>query len=167
MGPFPVLRWPARRWPGRPPSTSPSRGRNVAQVKAALLADGIPQNPDLTLGGFTGDSDGFAEPLLFVNGPAFGGNGDYELEQVDSSPPSAPGALTAAADGFAVQLGWTAGADPESGILEYRIYRDTFPSAGEVLVGEASFDATTYVDRATLPDTTYSYVVVDGEPPVR
>ena len=58
-----------------------------------------------------------------------------------------------------MQLEWTAAADPESGILEYRIYRDTVPASGEVLVGESAFDTTDYLDRATLPGTTYSYVV--------
>jgi hypothetical protein len=130
--------------------------QDVALVKSALVSGGLPQNSAC---GFAGDSDGLAEPLLFVNGPAFDGTGVCEQEPVDSSPPLPPGSLTAAADGFAVDLEWEPADDPESGIMEYRIYRDTVPSTGETLIGDAAYDATTYVDRATLPATAYSYEV--------
>ena len=66
-------------------------GADPATVKADLLADAISQGDPA---GFTGDTDGFAEPLLFVNGPAFNGNGDRTVADADLTPPPAP-AVTA------------------------------------------------------------------------
>jgi subtilisin family serine protease len=126
-------------------------GLDVARVKADLLADGIPQNADPTLGGFTGDTDGFAEPLLFVNGPAFGGTGTLVVATPDSTPPPAP-TLSALPDGFTVDLVWVEASDPESGILSYRLWRDG------LLLTEVDHATLSYRDRGD-PNTTYSYEV--------
>lgn len=51
---------------------NPADLAGVGALRAALLGDGIAQASTC---GFTGDPDGFAEPLLFLNGPGFGGDG--------------------------------------------------------------------------------------------
>ncbi len=53
---------------------------DVDSIKAAVIGDGMAQ---ASACGFTGDPDTSAEPLLFVNGPAFGGDGSCD----DGSPP--------------------------------------------------------------------------------
>ena len=123
---------------------------DVEAVKAAMVSAGHAQGSTC---GFAGDRDAFGEPLLFVNGPAFGGDGTCTVEPVDSTPPTAPSSFTAQADGYPIDLAWTAADDPESGILEYRIYRN-----GEFLAS-ASHTATSYQDRATDPGTEYTYSV--------
>jgi fibronectin type 3 domain-containing protein len=127
-----------------------------AAVRAALLGDAHPQG---TACGFTGDKDAFAEPLLFVNGSAFGGDGTCSIAAVDPTPPTAPVNLTAAALGYPVSLTWAAASDAESGILEYRVYRNTVPATGEVMIGSVRGGATSYVDEDTDPGATYAYQV--------
>ncbi len=122
----------------------------VAAVKAALITDGHPQG---TTYGFTGDPDLYPEPLLFVNGPAFGGTVVAEEEPVDATPADPPTQLTATADGYPIRLEWTAATDPESGLLGYRVYRNG------IQVGSAAFDAGSYLDRDTTPGASYAYEV--------
>ena len=136
---------------GRDADGDGTNGRgDVERVKADLLADGRPQ---ATTCGFTADRDAYAEPLLFVNGPALGGDGACTVEPLDATPPTSPDPLTAQADGYPVDLAWTAADDPESGILEYRIHRD-----GELLA-TVGHTTTSYRDRTTQPGTAYSYQV--------
>ena len=124
-------------------------GLDVGLVKAALIGDGIDQSAAC---GFSGDPDGFPEPLLFVNGPAFGGDGTCQIEPVDTTPPTAP-EVTAVAAGYPIDVSWTAAEDPESGILEYRLYRDgaLFTTLGHTV--------TSYRDRDTVPGGSYEYRV--------
>ncbi|HST47975.1 fibronectin type III domain-containing protein [Jatrophihabitans sp.] len=73
----------------------------------------------------------------------------------DSTPPSAPGNLTAAAAGpTSVQLSWTASTD-NVGVTGYEIYRN---SAGTPLATVAG-TVTSYLDNTVAPATTYSYTV--------
>jgi fibronectin type 3 domain-containing protein/subtilisin family serine protease len=127
-----------------------------AVVRSALLGDAHPQG---TACGFTGDKDTFPEPMLFVNGPTFGGDGTCTVTRPDPTPPAPPADLVAAAQGYAVALSWTAASDPDSGLLEYRVYRDTVPSTGEVLIGTAGGGVTSYLDEDTDPATSYTYEV--------
>ena len=129
-----------------------SHGRNVAAVKAALLADAIPQTDAC---GFTGDPDLLAdppdpdllEPLLFVNGPAFGGDGVCRVGvSSDPTPPSQPD-LTVSSDGFTIRLDWTEAVDPESGVASYQIWRDMVPTTGEIPFDETDQPRLTYTDR--------------------
>lgn len=134
---------------GRDLDGSGTIGRgDVDQVKADLIAAGHAQG---TTCGFTGDRDAYAEPLLFVNGAGFGGDGSCTVEPEDPTPPTAPGSLIAVADGYPVDLSWTAAEDPESGILEYRIHRN-----GELLT-TVGHTATSYRDQATTSGTEYTY----------
>ena len=64
----------------------PSNAADVQAVRDALVNGGAPQN---TTCGFTGDTDGFPEPMLFVNGPAFGGDGTCGGDPPPNQPPVA------------------------------------------------------------------------------
>ncbi|MDH3293603.1 MAG: S8 family serine peptidase, partial [Acidimicrobiia bacterium] len=130
-------------------------GADVAFLKDALLADAIPQTDPC---GFSGDPDAatYPEPLLFVNGDSFGGDGTCTVAPPDSSGPPAP-ALTATTGGYPVDLTWGAVTDPESGILNYEIRRDTDPGTGEILLAEMDHSVLSYRDSATEPGTTYVY----------
>jgi hypothetical protein len=130
-------------------------GEDVAFLKDALLADAIPQTDPC---GFSGDPDAatYPEPLLFVNGDSFLGDGTCTVAPPDSSGPPAP-ALTATNGGYPVDLTWGAATDPESGILNYEIRRDTDPGTGEILLAEMDHSVLSYRDSATEPGTTYVY----------
>ncbi|MBT8203014.1 MAG: S8 family serine peptidase [Acidimicrobiia bacterium] len=63
----------------------PTSAADVQAARDALVAGGIDQNDAC---GFSGDTDGFAEPLLFLNGPAFGGDGT--CGDGGTPPPNSP-----------------------------------------------------------------------------
>ncbi|TWP38661.1 fibronectin type III domain-containing protein [Leekyejoonella antrihumi] len=72
---------------------------------------------------------------------------------VDSSPPTAPTALTASAPSASeVDLAWSASTD-DVGVTGYRIYRDGS------LVGTVRAPDTTYADDTAQPATDYTYTV--------
>jgi len=76
----------------------------------------------------------------------------------DDTPPSAPESLAAsAASPTRVDLQWSAAADPESGVAQYRVYR------GDVLI--ASTIDLSYADLGLTAETEYSYEVsaVNGD----
>lgn len=62
----------------------PTSAADVQATRNALVAGGFAQAGPC---GFSGDTDGFAEPLLSVNGAPFGGDGSCET---GAPPPSAP-----------------------------------------------------------------------------
>jgi chitodextrinase len=69
----------------------------------------------------------------------------------DTSPPTAPGSLTArATSATSVALGWTAASD-DVGVTGYTVVRD-----GRAV---GTTDSTSYTDTSAAPGTTYSYVV--------
>jgi hypothetical protein len=71
----------------------------------------------------------------------------------DTTPPTAPGALTATATGpTSVRLDWTASTDGV-GVTGYDLRR------GTTLVGSVGGDTTSYTDATVSPDTSYSYTV--------
>ncbi|WP_433604543.1 PQQ-dependent sugar dehydrogenase [Dactylosporangium sp. CA-139114] len=74
--------------------------------------------------------------------------------QPDSQAPTAPGSLTATASGTSVSLAWAAASD-NVGVRAYDIYRD---NAKVATVTGAT--ATTFIDSALAPSTTYRYYVV-------
>ena len=71
----------------------------------------------------------------------------------DSTPPSAPGSVTAwAPSAFSTQVSWVASTD-STGISSYDVFRDgTF-------VGDVPATATSFTDTTVLSSTTYSYTV--------
>ena len=74
------------------------------------------------------------------------------IEIQDSTPPSAPGSLQAiAVANDQVDLSWTPGVDPQSGIQLYRIYR------GGVEIGTTT--GTTFSDMTVSAGNTYTYEV--------
>ncbi|HEY5651269.1 MAG TPA: LamG-like jellyroll fold domain-containing protein, partial [Acidimicrobiia bacterium] len=126
-------------------------------VKAALIAGALPQGDACGIDPAS-DPDGFAEPMLFLNGTAFDGTSECHQIAPDPSPPIAP-TVSAQGDGYPIQLEWSTATDPESGILEYRLYRDTVPSSGLLLIARPPHDSTSFTDRNTTPGATYSYEV--------
>ncbi|HSM08276.1 MAG TPA: fibronectin type III domain-containing protein [Gemmatimonadota bacterium] len=118
----------------------------------------------------TGYTDGTAEPetsysyrVSARNGVGLEGPTSAAAEvttpaATDPSPPSTPAGFSAeAVSPDRVELTWSAAEDPESGVSEYRVYRDdsllgTSPGVG-------------YVDLTVEPSTTYEYEVaaVNGD----
>ncbi|MEX0585953.1 MAG: fibronectin type III domain-containing protein, partial [Pirellulales bacterium] len=77
---------------------------------------------------------------------------------VDSTAPSAPTNVSATDDGISqITLSWTAAVDAQSGISQYKIFRDG------VEVGVSS--TTSFVDTGRTPNVNYSYQVsaVNGQ----
>jgi chitodextrinase len=77
---------------------------------------------------------------------------------LDGTPPTRPENLTATATGTtSIGLSWSGSADPESGVVGYRVYRN-----GTQVAQTAG---TTYVDTGLSPTTTYEYRVsaVNGQ----
>ncbi len=67
-------------------SGAPTHNRaDVEAIKAAIIGAGVPQDSSC---GFT-DVDSSPEPLLFVNGPLFGGDGSCEDGSMVNAPPVA------------------------------------------------------------------------------
>ena len=64
----------------------PANASDVAAVRNALVNGGMPQSGPC---GFNGDKDTFAEPLLFMNGTAFGGDGSCDGTPPLNTPPTA------------------------------------------------------------------------------
>lgn len=74
---------------------------------------------------------------------------------VDSTPPSAPGSLTATATGpTSVRLNWTASSDA-FGVTGYEVYRDSASTPLATL----GATATSYTDSTADPAQTYTYTV--------
>ena len=78
---------------------------------------------------------------------------------LDETAPVGPTDLSATAVGQSVVLSWTAASDLDSGILLYRLYRDTVSGTGKSLLGELNGLQTSFLDAGTVIDTTYYYEV--------
>ncbi len=92
--------------------------------------------------------------VLAVNGEGLVGplSAPATATTLDATPPSAPTGLTASAVGSTrIDLTWNVASDPESGIIEYRVYR------GAALVGTST--GTAFPDTGLVPATTYTYEV--------
>jgi hypothetical protein len=73
----------------------------------------------------------------------------------DTTPPTAPGSLTATATGpTSVQLNWAASSD-NVGVTGYQIFRDGSSTPLVTVAGTV----TSYVDNSVVASTTYSYTV--------
>ncbi|MFG6504456.1 PQQ-dependent sugar dehydrogenase [Microbacterium sp. P05] len=83
--------------------------------------------------------------------------------QADTTPPTAPSALTARASGTTVTLTWTAATD-NLGVRAYDIYRNAV-KVGSITGTATVTPATTFVDSALAAATSYQYYVVarDGQ----
>ena len=81
-----------------------------------------------------------------------------ELAAADTTPPSAPPALSATTDVLRIDLSWSAADDPESGITAYEIWRGT--GGAKSLLATVPGTQTSYPDARTTPATTYSYEVL-------
>lgn len=123
---------------------------DVTAIKAALLAEATPQTGSC---GFSGDPDAYPEPLLFLNGPAFGGDGTCTQAVADPTGPTAP-SVSASSGGFDVDVTWSHSEDAESGVLSYVLQRD-----GSELA-ELDAHTTSYTDSDVAPSSTYSYTVI-------
>ena len=85
--------------------------------------------------------------------------GPNPLVTTDTTPPTAPGALSATALGQSVQLDWTAASDPETGIASHNVYRGTLPGGSKTLIGQAPGAQLSFLDDTTAPSTPYYYEV--------
>jgi len=80
------------------------------------------------------------------------------VQLVDVTPPSVPGSLTISQVSGGLELHWTASNDPESGVMNYFIYRSTTTGA-ETLYANVSGAATSYIDASVTAGTTYYYTI--------
>ncbi|HET6681310.1 MAG TPA: Ig-like domain-containing protein [Gemmatimonadaceae bacterium] len=145
--------------PGAAPAESYRLYRSTPGVPGSgIVVDAIPglTYSDTGLPGFT--------PFLYqvaavdANGLVGPRSAALLVRTLDGSPPSAPGALTAIpVSGFVISLKWGAATDPESGIAQYRVFRDG------VLIDSTT--ATSYLSGGLTPMTAYTYEVmaVNGE----
>lgn len=82
----------------------------------------------------------------------------FSVAAPDATPPSVPGGLQAnAISGTQIDLSWNPSSDPETGVNNYRVFRDN------VLIAEPT--GTSFSDTGLTPETTYSYEVsaVNGD----
>ena len=83
------------------------------------------------------------------------GTGQCHGDQSDTSPPTAPGNLTANATApNAIALSWNASTD-NVGVVGYQVYRD----GGATSVANVSGTTTSYTDTGLQPGTAHSYTV--------
>jgi fibronectin type 3 domain-containing protein/anti-sigma regulatory factor (Ser/Thr protein kinase) len=80
-----------------------------------------------------------------------------QLAQLDNTPPTAPGGLSATANGENINLSWTAASDAESGITAYKIYRGA--TTGSETFFTQLGNVTNYFDQTTAPNAAYYYQV--------
>jgi subtilisin family serine protease len=138
----------------------------VAAVRDALVNGGMPQNGTC---GFGGDGDGLAEPLLFLNGPAFGGDGTCEGggAPVDDPPTAVIGTpsctdLTCTFDG--------SGSSDDVAIVSYEWdFGDTTTATGatatHTYAGADSYTVTLTVTDGNGASNTDATTVTVTEPP--
>jgi PKD repeat protein len=74
---------------------------------------------------------------------------------LDATPPSAPGSVTAAATGPGeIDVGWTASSD-DRGVTGYEVYRD----GGATPLASVTFSNLSYQDMTVAPGSAHSYTV--------
>jgi len=111
---------------------------------------------DSGLQGFT--TYNYTVKALDNQGQESGPSGPAQATTLDGTPPTVPANLSATATSTsAIGLTWSASADPETGVVSYRIFRD----GNEI----ATTNQTTYQDAGLNPATGYDYRVqaVNGQ----
>ena len=134
---------------------------NFTRGTGSLTVDG-PANANVAPPGwymvFLNDDRGVPSVGAIVQVPVPTGAG------ADSTPPSAPGNLTASGQLGRVQLNWSASTD-NVGVTEYRVHRSTTPGftpSAANQVTTITSGATSYTDSG-LAAGTYYYVVVAAD----
>ena len=138
----------------------------VAAVRDTLVNGGMPQNGAC---GFGGDTDGYAEPLLFMNGTAFGGDGTCEGDGPPvNNPPVAD--ITHSCTDLACDFDGSGSTDDGTIVTYDWDFGDGALTTG-VTTSHSYATAGTYTvtltvtDNGGLSDTTSTQVTVT-EPPV-
>ena len=111
---------------------------------------------DSGLQGFT--TYNYTVTALDSEGQESGPSAPAQATTLDGTPPTTPANLSATATSTTtIGLTWSASADPETGVVGYRVFRD----GTEI----ATTNQTTYQDAGLSPATTYDYRVraVNGE----
>lgn len=92
---------------------NPSDASGAAAVRSAIIADGV-----TGACGFTDEIDGVAEPLLFMNGPLFGGDGSCDAAPPTNNPPTADAGANKVVTGLSTTLPGAGGAatDPDGNL---------------------------------------------------
>lgn len=135
----------------------PTGRAGVLAVRDALVVGGIAQgHPGC---GFGGDPDPYPEPLLFMNGPAFGGSGECSDSTDTNSPPLARDDTATTTEDVAVSIPVLANdEDPDGDPL-------TITSVSDPSNGSAAIDGTNVV-YTPGPDFSgtdqFTYAVSDG-----
>ena len=160
-----------------------ARARDVAAGEVTLYLDGVSQGARATaLSALAVDAGGF---VLGQEQDSVGGGFDANQalagalddvrvyrrvlgaaevaslagEPLDATPPTAPAGLVTTENGVAVDLGWSAAADAESGVAAYRVYRDDGAGGAKALLAEVAATQTAYSDAAVAVGSLYSYEV--------
>ena len=144
--------------------SKPTNRAGVLAIRDALVAGAFPQSSSC---GFT-DVDGIPEPLLSLNGSAFGGPGDCEETTGENQPPTA--AFTYECVDLDCTFDGTASTD-DSGIDTYTwSFGDgssaTGSTASHTYLSAGDFTVTlTVVDAEGLSDTVTQTLTVSVDPP--
>jgi chitodextrinase len=170
---------------GPPDTTSPSTPEGLsatAQGRTAIALGWSAASDDVAVTGYAVYRDGGATPIATTAGTSFtdtglaaGSTHSYEVDAVDAAgnrsaksasasaatdppdttPPSVPQNLAAAAQGkTAIALSWSASTDDEA-LAGYAIYRD----GGETPIATLGAAATSFTDTGLAAGSTHSYEV--------
>ncbi|MEN8145790.1 MAG: fibronectin type III domain-containing protein [Gemmatimonadota bacterium] len=95
---------------------------------------------------------GYAVSAINGSGQEGSRSPEIKITTPDGTPPTAPsGAAAVATSSVTVDVSWQAASDPESGVVEYTIYRDGAP------VGTSA--TTTFTESSLAPGTTYVFEI--------
>jgi len=124
----------------------PQTRADVEAIKAAVIGAAMPQGSAC---GFTGDVDSSPEPLLFLNGPAYGGDGTCEADGQGNIPPTA--AFDYVCDGLS--CAFTDHSTDPDGTIESWLWEFGDGSAAAEAAPEHTFSATgDYAVSLTVTD---------------
>ena len=119
------------------------------------LQDAVPDGEQVTLD-YTPGSSPIKDP---AGNEAAGFAGREVANLTDTTPPTAPSHLTAAATSLeSVQLAWTAASDSR-GVVAYAVYRGTAAEGPFEQVATVDGSTCSYRDTGLTPETTYYYHV--------
>lgn len=128
----------------------------VLAIRDALVGASTPQTAAC---GFAGDPDAFPEPLLFVNGAAFGGTGECTVASSINRPPVAADDAAVTSQDTAITVGILAN-DTDADGDPLSVASVTQPSNGSATTTGADL---TYTPAPGFIGTdSLSYVVTDG-----
>jgi hypothetical protein len=139
------------------------RGYNVYRSTTSGSGYGKLNSSTLTSSNYTDNNvDGYVTYYYVVTALDASINESNDSSEVsaaptDTTPPSVPTGLTAAAGNQTVSLNWNN--NGESDINGYNVYRSTTSGGGYVRINGSLLSSSDYIDNTVTNETTYYYVV--------